>query len=218
MKLRSIGYLYGKFVQKFLQGKRIIDSTIHKTAKVNAGVDLVRCNIGKYSYLGYNTGAINTEIGAFCSIATNVFIGGAQHPMDWVSTSPVFQHIRNSGPSKRFAEHPVQGTPRTIIGNDVWIGHGAIIKSGITIGDGAVIGTGAVVVKDVPPYAIVGGVPAKVLKYRFPEAIIQDLLSTRWWDASDEKIQMYSQYINDYHEFIARWKSGESQDKKKYRG
>lgn len=94
---------------------------------------------------------------------------------------------------------------RTIISNDVWIGHGAIIKAGITVGDGAIVGAGAVVVKDVPPYAVVGGVPAKVLKYRFSEYMIDDLLATQWWNASDDIIQKFAIYMNDYKRFVAIW-------------
>ena len=94
---------------------------------------------------------------------------------------------------------------RTIIGNDVWMGHGAIIKAGITVGDGTIVGAGAIVVKDVPPYAVVGGVPAKVLKYRFSEDMINDLLTTQWWNASDDIIQKYAIYMNDYKRFVVIW-------------
>ena len=82
-----------------------------------------------------------------------------------------------------------------VIGNDVWIGYEAVIMAGVTIGDGAVIGARAVVTKDVPPYTIVGGVPAKPIRRRFPEDVISDLLKIRWWDWPEEKIQMNIQAI-----------------------
>lgn len=85
----------------------------------------------------------------------------------------MFQNVRHSGPTKRFARLDVPKNQKTIIGNDVWIGHNVTVKQGVTIGHGAVIGSNALVTKDVPPYAIAGGVPAKIIKYRFKEDIIE---------------------------------------------
>lgn len=107
--------------------------------------------------------------------------------MDWVSTSLVFQNVRHSGPSKRFAKFDLPKSKKTVIGNDVWIGHGVTIKQGVVVGDGAVIGSNAVVTKDVPPYAIVGGVPAKVVKYKFPQEVIERLEEIQWWNLPDEE-------------------------------
>jgi acetyltransferase-like isoleucine patch superfamily enzyme len=127
-------------------------------------------------------------IGAFCSIADNVevFLGG-NHRTDWVTTYP-FGHIN----TEIFPWHG-KGHPATkgdvVIGNDVWIGSGATIFSGVNIGDGAVISAKSVVVKDVPPYAIVGGNPAKVLKLRFTEDQIQRLLQNPWWNLPDSRIK-----------------------------
>ena len=93
---------------------------------------------------------------------------------------------------KHFAHLPHEDCPKTIIGSDVWIGAHAQIKSGLTIGNGAVVAAGAVVTRDVPPYAIVGGVPAKVIRYRFDEKAIEALMSLKWWEWSDEKLQQYA--------------------------
>ena len=126
-------------------------------------------------------------IGAFCSIADNVeiFIGG-NHRTDWVTTYP-FGHIYKEVFPWHGRGHPAT-KGNVVIGNDVWIGSGATIFSGVTIGDGAVISAKSVVVKDVPPYSIVGGNPAKVVKLRFTEDQIIRLLKNPWWDLPESRI------------------------------
>jgi acetyltransferase-like isoleucine patch superfamily enzyme len=126
-------------------------------------------------------------IGAFCSIADNVeiFIGG-NHRTDWVTTYP-FGHIHKEAFPWHGRGHPAT-KGNVVIGNDVWIGSGATIFSGVTIGDGAVISAKSVVVKDVPPYSIVGGNPAKVVKLRFTEDQIERLLKNPWWDLPESRI------------------------------
>lgn len=146
------------------------------------------CSIGAFSYTGPGCVFTSTKIGRYCSIAANVTIGPTQHPVTRFSThlftfgslgpfngSEEFERIRRR-------DAPFKGGTITTIGNDVWIGAGAVIMRGITVGDGAIIGTAAVVTKDVPPYTVVGGVPAKVIKRRFSADIVADLLDTRWWD------------------------------------
>jgi acetyltransferase-like isoleucine patch superfamily enzyme len=128
------------------------------------------------------------RIGAFCSIAANVqiFLGG-EHRVDWVTTYPFSLFWPD-------ARH-IEGHPRikgdVVIGNDVWIGTDAIILSGVTVGDGAVIGAGAVVGKAVPPYAIVLGNPAQVVRRRFDDATIERLLRLSWWDWDDDEINRF---------------------------
>lgn len=129
----------------------------------------------------WNEGAA-LKIGSFCSLAVNIniFLGG-NHRTDWITTFP-FGHIYED----ELGGSDIVGHPSTkgdlIIGNDVWIGAGATIMSGVKIGDGAVIAANACVVKDVPPYHIVGGNPAKILKKRFDQEIIEILLQLKWWD------------------------------------
>ncbi len=105
--------------------------------------------------------------------------------MSYKSTSPIFTEKKNATGYSWIKDTIAPPFKRVKIGNDVWIGYGALIVGGVTIGDGACIGAGAIVTKDVPPYAIVGGVPAKVLKYRFPEQIIAKLLDEKWWNKPD---------------------------------
>lgn len=153
-------------------------------------------------------GAEYVEIGNFCSIASRVkFLLGGQHRMGGVTTFPCHCVLGESGDRwgekydeaerKKNGSKPHKERGTTIVGNDVWIGHSAYILPGITIGDGAVIGTKSVVTKDVPPYAIVGGNPAKIIRYRFNEEIIEKFLKIKWWDWSDEKIYENRQYFDN---------------------
>lgn len=196
-----LSYLYAKFFKKVLQGKSVLNSHIDKTAKVYSGTELYNSSIGRYSYIGYNGEIHSCDIGAFCSIANGLIVGGAKHPLDWVSTSPVFYDV-GGGTGRHLGKHKIDPLKRTSIGNDVWIGSRVIIMQGINIGTGAVIGAGSVVTKDVPPYAIVAGCPAKIIKYRFDEKIIQQLLDTHWWDLDDDELKQLSQYLNHPELFV----------------
>lgn len=147
-------------------------------------VRLVNVKLGDYSYIGGSCRVMNAEIGKFCSIGPEVLIGGQPaHPLHLKSTFPGFYQ---KNPSFYGVEHEYEYLDpefrKVIIGNDVWIGSRALILDGVTIGDGAVIAAGAVVTKDVPPYAIVGGVPAKIIKYRFSEKKISQMLKSQWWN------------------------------------
>lgn len=197
----NIRYLYAKLLNK-LKGTAILNSKIDKTSVVYQGCNIVDITMGRFSYCCHDCEIICSDIGAFCSISDHVYIGGNEHPLEWASTSPVFQNVRHSGPSKRFAKFDVSPIKRTKIGNDVWIGHGATIKQGITIGDGAVVASNAVVTKDVPPYAIVGGVPARVLKYRFDEEMITLLLESKWWSLSEQDLRKVGKSIKDVNGFV----------------
>lgn len=126
------------------------------------------------------------RVGKFCSFALNVtIILGGEHRTDWVTTYPFNTFFPEA---KDFKGHP-HSKGDIVIGNDVWIGYGAILLSGITIGDGAAIGAGSVVTKDVAPYSVVAGNPAQQVKLRFPEPTIEKLLQIAWWDWPMSKIQ-----------------------------
>lgn len=198
--MQQLQYLIFKFLKKIrLKGLR--KSKIHKTSKVESGTSFINSEMDKYSFCGYDCDIINTEIGSFCSIANNVKIGGGAHPIGWVSTSPVFYAGRDSV-EKKFARFTRNDHLKTIVQNDVWIGENVIIKQGITISHGSVIGMGSVVTKNVEPYSIVGGVPARLIRKRFNQEIIDQLLVSKWWDLGDKEILEAAKYVQTPQNFL----------------
>lgn len=198
--MNKLMFYWAKFFKK-IKTKAIKNSSIHPTSKVESGSEIVNSTMDKYSFCGYDCEIINCDIGSFCSIANRVVIGGGMHPMEWVSTSPVFYEGKDSVKEK-FYEHKRRPPERTKIGNDVWIGEYSILKQGITVGHGAVIGMGSVVTKDVEPFSIVAGCPAKEIRKRFDSETIDALLKSGWWDFSDEELFKYGKFFNDPQEFL----------------
>ena len=155
-------------------------------------------HIGECSYIGDGTVISNpaqTQIGKFCSISHEVYIGPTSHALHHLTTHSFIEREENSTidnailvPKENLVKPEKALSAPVMIGNDVWIGLRAIIMPGVKIADGAVVAAGAVVTKDVPPYAVVGGVPAKIIKYRFSPEIIQELTALKWWDYPKEFI------------------------------
>lgn len=164
--------------------------------------------MGKFSYIGSNSIVVG-KIGRFCSIGGNVTFLTQTHPVkDWLSSHPVFYSIKNqvgiSFTSKQlFNESPIPKDQQYSIevGNDVYIGYGATLVGPIKIGNGAVIAAGSVVTKDVPPYCIVAGVPAKIIKNRFSEEQAVFLEEIRWWENSEEWLRSNAMYFDSFEHF-----------------
>jgi virginiamycin A acetyltransferase len=178
-------------------GREVI---IEKDCIIGNGIE-----IGDFTFIGSGT-RIETNtgsIGKYCSIAPDVKIGVGPHPVNFFSTSPVF-YSKNRGYVRNELFDEFEHSGYTVIGHDVWIGANAVILAGVKIGTGAVIGSGAVVTKDVPPYAISGGVPAKIIKYRFENEVIGKLLESRWWDKDVSELTSYPELLGDPSEFVKK--------------
>ena len=181
-QLSNILFMFDRQKKKIFRGKHDRTAAYLRKQRKRG----VKIGFGSFLYLGTNIRDHRTTIGKYCSIGPNVRIGTGRHPLDCLSTSTMvhrdfFTADGLIGIDPEMRTEFDQKLPVTI-GNDVWIGLNAVIMDGITVGDGAVIGAGAIVTKDVPPYAIVAGVPAKIIRYRFDEKTIERLLRTRWFD------------------------------------
>ena len=192
-----------KALRHILQPPAITNSRIDKSSVVCSGSHINDSAMGRYSYIGHDCFFINVEVGAFCSIADGCRVGGAMHPIQRVSTSPVF-HAGKNVMKKNFCEASVIDTPRTIIGNDVWIGANVCIKSGVKIGDGAVVGMGSVVTHDIEPYEIWAGVPAKRIRKRFSDEIVDKLLDLQWWTWDEKSIYEAAPFFETPEELIKK--------------
>jgi phosphonate metabolism protein (transferase hexapeptide repeat family) len=166
------------------------DCKLGRFTIVGVRVVLAECELGDYSYFSRGSEAIYTTVGKFTSIASNVRVNALHHPMDRIS-----QHNITYRPNEYFVGAKIDKGFRGLrqskhvhIGHDVWIGHGVIILPGIAIGHGAVIAAGAVVTKNVEPYAIVAGVPAKRIKWRFPKLIRERIIRLGWWDWEHDRL------------------------------
>lgn len=169
--------------------------------------------IGYGSYIGIDSKLPNTVIGRYCSISWNVQLIAGQHPTKlFVSTHPAFfSNSKQAGftyvNKNIFDEYKYVDNQKQFllkIGNDVWIGANTVLLEGVSIGDGAIIGAGSVVTKDIPPYAIVGGNPAKVIRYRFTEDEIKFLLEFQWWNKDRQWIESHAQLFSNINIFRQR--------------
>jgi acetyltransferase-like isoleucine patch superfamily enzyme len=181
-----------------------INSTIEKNVALFDGATLINSSVGAFSYAQSNSIIVNASIGKFCSIASDVKIGMAEHPLIWVSTSPVFYDMSQPLPMALTEEKNHFGQQiQTSIGSDVWIGQGAIVKSGVSISVGSVIGAGSVVTKDIAPYTIVAGNPARPIRQRFSQEISDALSTSRWWDLDSEILRELSVYFKTPEIFLS---------------
>lgn len=170
---------------------------------IGNNVTLLNCQVGKGTYINHNTRMIGSRIGNYCSIADSVTTGFGHHPLTTVSTHPAFFYDTKNQLGWNLCENngiklvydPYRKAKDsdyiTEIGHDVWIGSHVLIMDGVTIGTGAVVGAGAIVTKDVPPYAIVAGIPAKIIRFRHENEDIEILLKSKWWDKDPEALASY---------------------------
>lgn len=202
--LDLIKKFFFKFQFKYFFLKNIV---IHPTAKLGKKVSLAKdvtigpkVVIGNYTYINHYTIVSSGQIGAYCSIGPFCMIGPDSHPLDWISTSPKFYENYSLNHESGYQEPKVA----PMIGNDVWIGTHVVIMRGVTIGDGAVIAAGSVVTKDVLPYSIVGGTPAKHFKFRFDEIIINKLSKNNIWDEfqSNENLNNLANSKHSFKDFL----------------
>lgn len=175
---------------------KVRGAVLSQNVKIGSHCNIQRGGVNSFSYMGDYCELPQVKIGKFCSIAAHVTLAAGNHPMNYISTSPyTYSKIKNSFAKAQLYKDEFNYIENSNylceIGNDVWIGTGAILVCGnkaLTIGDGAVIAAGAVVTKDVPPYAIVAGCPAKIQKYRFSEDTISWLERKKWWTKSNDWI------------------------------
>lgn len=216
----QILYLLQKFIGLFLSEpiilrNKTIGYSLVKSQKANfkvsskvrfvAPYNFTNVQIDNYSYIASNSSITNAKIGKFCSIGPNFCCGLGIHPTDGISTSPMFYSTAKQNGITLVSKNKIIESKTTLIGNDVFIGANVTVLDGVTIGDGAIIGAGAVVIKDIPPYAIAVGVPAKVVKYRFEKVQIEKLMQIEWWNFEEDKLQDIEKYFFDIDMFIDKY-------------
>lgn len=181
------------------------DTKLGKNVRLYRPTHIFSSEIGDYSYISTNAFISMTHIGKYCSIGPNLFCGWGIHPINGISTSPMFYSTRKqNGLTLTDKDKLVEREPINI-GNDVFIGANVTILDGVTIGDGAIIGAGAVVSKDIPDYAIAVGCPIKIIKYRFNNDQISSLKKIQWWNFDEEELHDIEKMFWDIDEFIKKY-------------
>lgn len=183
----------------------IKDSQIGKYTDIGPGWTIIESELGDYSYLAGTDGVVSyTKIGKFCSIASHVAINPGNHPMERVTQHHCTYRRRRYGfaPTDDDSVFEWRRSGRCEIGHDVWIGTGAKIMAGVTVGTGAVLAAGSVVTRDVAPYEVVAGVPAKVIRMRFQPDISERLLRIAWWNWDREALEKGFPLFSDLELFL----------------
>ena len=179
-----------------------LNCKIGDRTRISKKFHLHNSTVGNFTYISMNSHVSHTQIGKFCSIGPNFLCGWGLHPTHGLSTSPMFYStMKQNGTTLSQTNKVIEQKPIKI-GNDVFIGANVTVLDGLTIGDGAVIGAGAVVSKDIPPYAIAVGCPIQIIKSRFEQKQIDELLRIEWWDFSEDKLKDVEQMFFDIDGFI----------------
>jgi len=182
------------------------DSLLGNYNVIFQNVTITNSVIGNHTFIQKDSIINHANIGKFCSIAMRVTIGTGQHPTDHLSSHPAFYSFTQPLAKTYCKKDTYEPFRQTIIGHDVWIGQNALVNDGLNIGIGAVIAAGAVVTKDIPEYAIVAGVPAKIIKYRFDEDLRQKIILTKWWDKPESWLQKNYSLFSNPHKLINNYK------------
>lgn len=172
-------------------GAEIVASRFGRYCEIGAGSRIAHSDFGDYSYCDRLADIANATVGKFANIAALVRIGPTDHPMTTASLHHFLyrsdDYWDDAAPDAEFFAR--RRSRRVVIGHDTWIGHGAVIRPEVSVGDGAIVAAGAVVTKDVAPYTIVAGVPARLLRRRFPESVAARLQALAWWDWSHDRLR-----------------------------
>lgn len=187
---------------------RIRDSRLGAWTDVGPNVHLSETSVGDYTYFAGDASAVYATIGKYCSIASHVRINPGNHPMHRVTQHHMTYRRKMFDLGEDDTEFfQWRRDHHVTIGHDVWLGHGVIVMPGVSIGNGAVVGSGAVVTRDVAPYTIVGGVPAKVIRLRFPEDVAGKLQAIGWWDWTREELEARFDDLLDLDRFLETYAS-----------
>lgn len=166
---------------------------------------LFNVTIGDYTYISFNSQISYTTIGKCCSIGPNFFCGWGIHPLDTISTSPMFYSTLKQNGMSLSTDNKIEEHDTITIGNDVFIGANVTVLDGVSIGDGAVIGAGAVVSKDIPPYAIAVGCPIRIIRYRMKDEHINAMQRIKWWNWDEEQLQEVERMFDNVDKFIEKY-------------
>ena len=184
-------------------------SSFGENVRVHQNTVLSKVDVGSYTYIGGRSFVARCRLGNFCSIGPEVCIGLGRHSLGGISTYPGFYSATSSGVKRFHHDQTVVEQSDTVIGHDVWIGARVTIPGGVTIGTGAVIGAGSVVTKDVAPYTVVAGVPAKKIRKRFTDEEIDDLNRLEWWNKDEEFFHKYGELFMQPDDFFREFCRGE---------